>query len=154
MWNLTPSRRRGKSSLVPEPFHDMESMMRRMWEGFPLRELREDLNITWSPRLDVSETDKAVEVTTDLPGMNKEDIKVSLENNILTIQGERKEEEKKEDKQYHYVERRTGSFYRSFQVPAEIDEDNIEATFKEGVLHLTLPKTEEAKKKVSKIEIK
>ncbi|MFP3983532.1 MAG: Hsp20/alpha crystallin family protein, partial [Desulfurivibrionaceae bacterium] len=125
-----------------------------MWEGFPLRELKEDLDITWSPRLDVSETDQAIEVVADLPGMNKEDIKVSMENNILTIQGERKEEEKKEDKNYHYVERKTGSFYRSFQVPAEIDEDNIEATFKDGVLYLTLPKTEEAKKKVSNIEIK
>ncbi|MFO7761410.1 MAG: Hsp20/alpha crystallin family protein [Thermodesulfobacteriota bacterium] len=154
MWNLTPSRRRSRGNLAPEPFSNMENMMRRMWEGFPFRELREDLDITWSPRLDVSETDKTVEIEADLPGMKKEDIKVSMENNILTIQGERKEEEKKEDKQYHYVERTTGSFYRSFQVPAEIDEDKIEATFKDGVLHLSLPKTEEAKKKVSNIQIK
>ncbi|MDP3479608.1 MAG: Hsp20/alpha crystallin family protein [Desulfoprunum sp.] len=152
MFDLLPFKRR--SSNVPNVISDMDDMVKRMWYGFPFHNLQDDLDIGWSPRLDVSETDQAIEILADLPGMEKKDISVSLEDDLLTIKGERKEEKENKDKQYHTIERRTGSFYRALRLPVEVDIERSEANFKDGVLTLKLPKTKDSKKKVAQIEIK
>jgi HSP20 family protein len=151
MFDLLPFKRRSE---VPSVFTEMDDMLQRMWYDFPFHNLQKDVNLAWSPRLDVSETDTTLEVVADLPGMEKKDIKVSLEDNLLTIQGEKKEVKEKKDKQFHTIERRSGSFYRALRLPVEVENDKIEANFKDGVLTLTLPKSKEPAKKVAQIEIK
>lgn len=143
MFDLLPSKRRGE---LQNPFSEMEEMVKKMWLDFPFHNLAEDAAINWSPRLDVSESDKAIEVVADLPGLDKEDIKVSLDGDLLIIKGEKKEEKEKKDKQYHTIERRRGSFYRSMRLPVEVESDKIEASFKKGVLTLNLPKSKKSKK--------
>lgn len=105
-------------------------------------------------RMDVSETDTAVVVKMDLPGVAAKDIDISVDNNLLTIRGERKEEKEETDKakQYHRIERRFGSFSRSLPLPCAVNEGEAAAEFKEGVLSVTLPKSESAKPK--KIAVK
>ncbi|KAB2889883.1 MAG: Hsp20/alpha crystallin family protein [Desulfobulbaceae bacterium] len=151
MFDLLPFKRR---SGVPNVFSEMDDMVKRMWYGFPFHNLQEDLDVGWSPRLDVSETDTALEVVADLPGMEKKDISVTLEDDLLIIQGERKEEKEEKGKKFHTIERRSGSFYRALRLPMEVVSDKIEAAFKDGVLTLKLPKSKESKKKAAQIEIK
>lgn len=151
MFDLLPFKRR---SAVPNVFSEMDDLVKKMWFGFPFHNLQEDMDIGWSPRLDVSETENGLEVVADLPGMEKKDINVSLEDNLLTIKGERKEEKESKDKQYHTIERRSGAFYRALRLPIEVEKDKVEAAFKDGVLTLRLPKSKEAVKKVAQIEIK
>ncbi len=151
MFDLLPSKRR---SDVPSVFSQMDDMLQKMWYDFPFHDLEEDVDLSWSPRLDVSETDKALEIVADLPGMEKKDIKVSLDGDLLTIKGEKKEVKESKDKHYHTIERRSGSFYRALRLPLEVESAKIDANFKDGVLTLTLPKSKETTKKVAKIEIK
>lgn len=104
------------------------------------------------PGIDVSETADQFEVTVELPGMKKEDININLENNQLTVSGERKFKNEEKNKKYHRVESQYGEFTRSFMLPDNIDEESIEARYEDGLLHITIDKDEE---KVSKkIEIK
>lgn len=151
MFDLMPFKQRRD---VPDVFNEMEDMIRKMWYGFPFHQMTEDIDVEWTPRLDVSETDKDIEITADLPGMEKKDINVSLEDDLLTIKGERKQEKKESGKHYHSVERRYGSFYRSLRLPTEVQSAKINASFNDGVLKITLPKTKKAKKKVAQIEVK
>lgn len=106
------------------------------------------------PAVNVVDTEKAYEVTAELPGMDEKNVEVKLANGVLTIKGEKKEEKEEKNKDYHVSERRYGSFQRSFTVPDGVDEDKIEATFKNGVLTVSLPKTAEAQKKEKQIAIK
>jgi HSP20 family protein len=106
------------------------------------------------PRLDVSETDKEITISAELPGMEPEDIDISLEQNMLTISGEKQAEEEEKGKRFYRVERSYGSFYRSIPLPAEVDENKIEATFKHGVLKIRMPKTVEAQMKSKRITVK
>ena len=106
----------------------------------------------WSPRVDVKETQDAYQVLADLPGLEKKDINISLHDNVLTVKGERKSEEKSEDENQHYSERTYGSFSRSFQLPAKVEQKDIRAEYKDGVLKVVLKKSEEAKPR--EIEIK
>ncbi len=106
----------------------------------------------WAPKIDIKEKKDSYEVTAEFPGMNKEDIEISLEDNILVFKGEKKFEEKKEEDNYLHIERSYGNFYRSFKLPEAIDTEKVDASFKNGVLHLVLKKKPESKGK--KIEIK
>ncbi len=109
---------------------------------------------TGMPAVDVTETENGYKVVAELPGMDEKDIEVKIANGILTIKGE-KQEEKEEEKQDFYVrERSFGSFERTFQVPEGVDLDKVDASFKKGVLTVTLPKTAEAQKAEKKIEVK
>lgn len=101
----------------------------------------------WTPRADMVETDNEYLLSVDLPGLSKKDIKINYHDNVLTIEGERKEEKKEEHKGYLRNERYYGSFERSFMIPAAITEDKIKATFKDGVLQVTIPKAEKSKRK-------
>jgi HSP20 family protein len=106
------------------------------------------------PAIDLVERDNAFEMSAELPGLDEKNLEVNLANGILTIKGQKEEDkvEKKED--FHLRERRFGSFARSVRVPETVDADKIEASFKRGVLTLTLPKKPEAQKPVKKIEVK
>jgi len=107
----------------------------------------------WAPRVDIAETDKAFEIKAEIPEVNKEDVKVTVHNGVLTIQGERKQEKEEKGKRFHRVERYYGSFTRSFTLPDNADETKISASFKDGVLTLEIEKTEEAKPKSIEIKV-
>lgn len=104
------------------------------------------------PSLDLAETDGAVEVRIDIPGMAAKDIDIQVTGNLLTISGERKEEREEKGKTYHRVERRVGSFSRTVTLPCPVKEEAVDAQYKNGILTVKLPKTEEAKSK--KITVK
>ena len=106
-----------------------------------------------APSIDVFEEGDDVVVKAELPGMKKEDIEVNLTDDSITITAEKKKEEKVERKGYHRHERSCGSFARSFSLPSEVRTDEAKAEFKDGVLEIRVPKTEEAKKKVRKVAI-
>ena len=106
------------------------------------------------PAVDVAENEKHYELTAELPGINEKDIDLKVSNGILTISGDKEEKKEESDKGYYLSERNYGSFQRSFQVPDGVDVDKIDATFKNGVLTVTLPKTPEAQKAEKKIAIK
>ena len=107
-----------------------------------------------APAIDVVDTDKAYEITAELPGMNESDIDVKFSDGTLTIKGEKRDEKEEKKKGYYLSERRYGSFQRSFGVPDGVDVDKIEANFKNGVLTVTLPKTPQAQTSEKKISIK
>jgi HSP20 family protein len=106
------------------------------------------------PTLDVTETDKEIEVTVDLPGLERKDVDISLENDVLTIRGEKKVETKSDDKDktYHVAERSYGVFYRVIQLPPGVDPSKVQATMSNGVLKITIPKP--ASSSAAKIEVK
>ena len=126
------------------PFGRSASELEPLW--------RRELTWETSPAMDVAETDKAYEITAELPGMRESDVEVVAANGMLTIKGEKKEEKEEKKKDYYLSERRYGSFQRRMPIPEEVEADKIEATFKNGVLTVTLPKT--AQKPEKKVEIK
>ena len=134
------------------PFRELQNIqdeMNRLFENFLTRG-RKEFEISpfgWEPICNLKEDDENYILEAELPGLKKEDIKISLKNDVLTISGERKEEKEKKDKHSHIVERQYGSFYRSFTLPSGVEEDKIDATYKDGVLKVVLPKTEKAKVK-------
>ncbi len=107
----------------------------------------------WAPAVDVTENKEEYLIKAELPGVNKEDVKVSVEDNILRIQGERHLEKEDQDKKHHRIERFYGSFARSFQLPENVDENNIRAEYKDGVLTLRLTKVEKAQPKTIEIDL-
>lgn len=107
----------------------------------------------WTPRVDIEETDDEYLIKAEIPGIEKKDVKVTLENNILTICGERREETESKKKNYLRRESAYGSFCRSFNLPHAIDAKKIKASFKDGILNINVPKTEEAKPKQIDIDI-
>jgi HSP20 family protein len=138
-----------------DPFREIRSLqeeMNRILSNFS-RGFEDDLmSGAWTPSVDIFENKDQVVLEAELPGMKPEDVNISIENNVLTIQGERKFEKKEEGDNYHRIERRYGSFTRSFTLPPTVDTENITAEFDNGVLRLTIAKREEAKPR--RIEIK
>ena len=112
--------------------------------------------MTWPtmPAVDVVETERAYEVTADLPGMDEKNIEVKVADGVLMIKGEKQQEKEEKKKDYHLQERSFGSYQRSFELPEGVDTDRIEASFKKGVLTVTLPKKPEAQKSTKKIEVR
>jgi HSP20 family protein len=104
---------------------------------------RMESGMKFVPEANVLETDKAVEVTLDLPGMNAEDVKLEVREGRLCVSGEKREEKEEKGKTFHRIERRTGAFLRAIPLPAVVDDTKAEAKFAEGVLKVTLPKTAE-----------
>jgi HSP20 family protein len=99
----------------------------------------------WFPPTDIFEDDKAVKIVAEMPGVRSEDVKLSLENNLLTIRGEKRQEAEERNERVHRYERSFGSFERSFALPRTVDPDQIQATYENGVLTVTLPKIERAR---------
>jgi HSP20 family protein len=104
-------------------------------------------------KVDASEDDKAYHVTAELPGLSQNDVEVTFADNTLTISGEKKEEKEVKEENYHRRERSFGSFRRSFTLPTEVDEEKIAASFKDGIMTIHLPKSQQAQKKAKKITI-
>jgi HSP20 family protein len=107
----------------------------------------------WAPRVDIAETDEAFVIKAEIPEVNKEDVKVTVDNSVLTIRGEKKQEKEEEGKKFLRVERYYGSFTRSFTLPDNVDETKIKASFKDGMLNLQIQKTEKAKPKVIEVKV-
>ena len=105
-------------------------------------------------RVDVSEDDKTIYIDADMPGVKKEDVKISMDEDILTINAERTHEEEEKKKDYHRIERSYGSMSRSFTVGENVDADGIEAKYDNGVLHIVLPKKEPVEKAKKEIDVK
>jgi HSP20 family protein len=144
-WPWSPSRRGRKGAM--EPFRGMMDPFR----GAPFAAWG-----TAAPAVDVVDKETAIEVHAELPGMDEGDIDVKISGGLLTIHGEKKEEKEEGEAEgsYYVSERRYGSFQRSFRIPDGIDLDKVDATFKKGVLIVTLPKTPEAQEKVKTIKVK
>ena len=107
----------------------------------------------WTPSVDISETDGEYQIKAEIPDVKKEDVKVTVEDGVLTIQGERKHENEEKGKKFHRIERSYGSFVRTFSLPDVIDEEKVKAEFKDGVLNLYLPKSEKAKPKAIEVKV-
>ena len=143
------------------PFKDIEDTQTRLARAFGISPFRganggkEAMAVTeWAPSVDIIEDDKEWLVKADLPEVNKEDVKVTVENGVLTITGERKFEKEEKNKKYHRVEREYGTFLRSFTLPDAADGDKVAAEFKNGVLQVHLPKNEKAKPKAVDVKVK
>lgn len=135
-----------------EPFR---REMERLWERFFGETwLARPFTEEWQPSADIVETEASIVVKADLPGLEASDIDVSISEDVLTIKGEKRKEEEKTGERVHSIERYYGSFQRSFRIPTTIQTDKVEASFEKGVLSITLPKTEEAKKKEIKVQVK
>src|SRR5204862_2721056 len=135
-----------------EPLREMEEFQNRLSTLFrrPQRRGngREEITLPeWTPLADITEDDKEYLIKAELPEMKKEDVKVTVENGVLTISGERKFEKEEKKKKYHRVERGYGSFVRTFALPEDADAGKIKAEFKHGILEVHLPKNEKAKPK-------
>jgi len=139
------------------PLEGLSSLKRdmdRLWDSF----FGEDWGLTrwregWSPTLDVSETKDNLIVKTELAGVDPKDVDISLTGEVLTIKGEKKDEKEEKEENYHLMERSYGSFSRSMRLPVEVDQDKVKASYKNGVLKITLPKTEKTKSKAIKVSI-
>jgi HSP20 family protein len=106
---------------------------------------------TWSPQVDIFETQGEIVVKAELPGMDRKDIALNLENNVLTLRGERRFVKETKDENYHRIERSYGGFSRAFSIPVTVDEEKIGAEYKDGVLKIVLPKKDQVKAKQIKI---
>jgi HSP20 family protein len=144
-----------------EPMRELASLSERMnrlfdeWRHLPGRPAGEESVLAgWAPAVDIRETRAAIEISAELPGVDVDDVQVSAESNVLTIRGERKHETKEEGETYHRVERAYGAFERSFTLPTTAEPGQIEAKFKDGVLALTVPKSEEARPKAVQISVR
>ena len=140
-----------------DPFRDLRSLqdeMNRLFSSTFTRGGSDEQMFggTWNPNVDIFENKDSIVLEADLPGLKPEDVNISIENNVLTISGERKFEKKDEGDNFHRVERGYGSFTRSFTLPPTVSSENATAEFENGILHLTLVKREEAKPR--RIEIK
>ena len=139
-------------------FDDFDGGFRRWPAGRSLVDVapfwRSEFTWPTTPAVDLVETDKGYEVTAELPGLDEKNIEVKFADGVLTIKGEKQEEKEEKKKDYYLHERSFGSFHRALQVPAGVESDKIEASFKKGVLTVTLPKSVEAQKSEKKIAVK
>jgi HSP20 family protein len=149
-------RRRGEDSLL-----DLRSQMNRLFDEFFERPFglspffgESTFMEDFAPRMDISETEKDITISAELPGLEPDEINIAIERNTLTISGEKQAEKEDKGKRYYRVERSYGNFHRSIPLPDEVDEDQIDATFKRGVLKVKLPKTKAAQVESKRITIK
>lgn len=145
-----------------DPFRELEEMGERLNRAIAGRPGlaraseagREALTVPdWAPMVDITETDDEYLIKAEIPEVKREDVKVSVENGVLTMQGERKQEKEEKGKKFHRVERYYGSFLRTFTVPDNVDDTKVRAEFKDGVLNVHLPKTEKAKPKAIDVKV-
>jgi HSP20 family protein len=136
-----------------EPLKEFESLhdrLMRMFNEFPM-----EAPSHFNPRIDISEDEKNIYVEAEVPGIRKEDMKISIQDNILTISGEKKhKEEENKDKNYYRSERCYGSFQRSFTLPADINRDKTEAKFEDGILKINIEKSQPKELNARTIQIK
>lgn len=144
-----------------DPFRELEEMSDRLnrmitrpGAGQTAPQGKEVMTVAdWAPTVDISETEAEYAIKAELPEVKKEDVKVTVEDGVLTLQGERKQEKEEKGKKYHRIERSYGRFVRSFTLPDSVDESKVKAEYTDGVLHLHLPKSEKAKPKQIDVKI-
>lgn len=143
-----------------DPFYNLHRDMNRLFDNFTnsfglasFEPFSESLG-AFSPSVDVTETDEDIVVSAELPGLDENEVEVSLAHNVLTVSGEKKEEREDKGKNFYRLERSYGSFHRSVPLPVEVEADKVKAKFKKGVLTITLPKSTEALKQTKRIPIK
>ncbi len=142
-----------------DPFRDIVNLRNQMDALFnemgllPRAAGQTEAAATWSPAVDIYETDKEIVLKAELPDIRQEDIRVSVDNNRLSITGERKLESEIKRENYHRIERSYGTFARTFTLPPTVDQDNIRAEYKQGVLTVSLPKREVAQGKNIAIQV-
>lgn len=134
-------------------FSTLRSEMERVFDSMLGRYPRERIEGLWAPLVDVEETKDNIIARIELPGMRKEDIKVTLMNNMLTISGERKHEAEEKGKTYYRIERAYGRFQRTIELPTDVMSDKAKASYKDGILELIVPKSEKAKEKEIAIDV-
>jgi len=139
-----------------DPFRDLMTLRQRMdtlFDNFftEREEGKEIISGTWSPSVDIHETENALVLTTEVPGIEEKDIEIEIEGNTLTLKGKREYEKETKKENYHRIERSYGSFCRSFTLPNYVDQDKIEAQHDKGLLKITLPKRPESRPKKVKI---
>jgi len=144
-----------RNPLAPEPVYTLQQRLNRLLEETFLPLGAEPFSIAaWSPSCDIYETENEIVVKAEIPGVKKEDVKLSMQDSVLTLSGERKFEEETKKENYVRVERGYGSFTRSFTLPPSVDAKKISAEFKDGLLEVKLPKSEQAKPKEVEIKVK
>jgi HSP20 family protein len=140
-----------------DPFRDLsilQERMNRVFEDAAVRGWKSDepsATTSWSPAVDIYETDSEIMVQAELPGVDRKDIALQLENNVLTLKGDRRFEKETNQENYHRIERSYGGFSRAFTIPTIVDEDKIRADYRDGILKIALPKKEQVKAKQIKI---
>jgi HSP20 family protein len=161
-WNKKNVPIRREESLADySPFFALQQDMNRVFDGFFRSfgtglsdQFLESSTDLFQPRIDLTETDKEICVSAELPGLDEKDLDLTVANDTLTIKGEKREEREENTNGYHRVERHYGAFHRVIPLPCPVERDKAEAIFKRGVLKVTLPKSEEAKQQSKKIPIK
>lgn len=143
-----------------DPFRELDELQNRLTTMFgraPVKkegEGQESLRVSeWAPVVDISEDSKEYLIKAEIPGVKKEEVKVSVQNDVLTISGERKYEKEEKDKKFHRIERAYGSFSRSFTIPEDADPEKVSADFQNGLLHVHIPKSERAKPKSIEVKV-
>lgn len=140
-----------------DPWREIEDMFDRYTRAisFPRKSTTAEIATVadWSPQVDIAETPKEFTIKAEIPEVKKDDVKISIDSGVVTIQGERKQEKEEKDKKFHRIERFYGSFSRSFSLPDNVDAGAAQATFKDGVLTLQIPKTAEAKPKAIEVKV-
>ena len=145
-------------SLATRPIQDLFSIhneMSRLFDNWhrPTRYRAEGENLDWMPVVDISEANEHVEIRAEIPGLSEKDVQVSVTDDVLTLKGEKKQESDENDQKYHRVERSYGRFQRSFTLPANLDPEDIEAKFTNGVLTVSIPKVKEVQPKEIQIRV-
>jgi HSP20 family protein len=163
--NLVPFKKGNKDALArfrreADPLAAFQRQMNRLFEDFFGQSALQPFTgwdrwmEEFTPRVDISENDKEITVTAELPGIDEKDIQVSIQDDLLTLRGEKKSEHEEKDSQHYLMERSYGTFSRVIPLPAEVDDSKAEAVFKNGVLKIRLPKTSAESSKTKRIEIK
>lgn len=137
-----------------ENVHNLQNDLNRIFNRFGAEKEDIECRGDWIPSVDICETSEVYKIYAELPGVNKDEIKITVKENVLQISGEKKQQEQSEKENLYRNERVFGSFCRQFSLPNQVDADNIKAAFKDGVLFLTVPKREQAKAKEIKIQTK
>ena len=142
-----------------DPFVELEDIskyLNRIFGRTPARAEPSSELLTmadWMPSVDITETDTAYLINGEIPGVSKEDVKVTIEDGMITMRGERKQEKEEKDKKFHRIERSYGSFLRSFRMPDDVDESAVKTEFKDGMINVTLPKSGKSKTKLINVSI-
>lgn len=142
-----------------DPFRELEDVSDRLNRIFRRPATRAESSqemlgmADWTPSVDISETDAAYLIKGEIPGVKKEDVRVTIEDGMLTMRGERKMEKEEKDKKFHRIERSYGSFMRSFRLPDDADETAVKAEFKDGMINVSLPKSAKAKNKAINVSV-
>lgn len=148
-WSNEPARAGDR-----DPFTAMQKEINRVFDEFTRGALPSFPQASWAPRIDVAETETAIEVTAELPGLDEKEVDVVLHDDLLTIRGEKKEEKEEKKKDFHLVERSYGAFSRSLRLPFSADAEAVKASFQRGLLKVTIAKPQQVKEKTVKIPVR